>query len=581
MIFYGKASRPLATAAALGEIEDHIAEATAAPLPILRHAAWVTALVAAGDLAQGLADAGSEAGEAGALALATALAGVMGSSWDTGFTALPALVPAAVTTALARLHADRTRWPPHVEARRTEGFAHYATYPEGFWAAARGLAGVPPSRVLGIRSIGATLAPCVASALGAGLPITVRPEGHPFARVVAPGPRAEAAMRAGSDAAWAIVDEGPGLSGSSFGAAADALARAGVAPDRLVLFPSHAGPPGPMASEAHRGLWRGARSAVRSFEDLWLAGARPGTALQDWVGDITGPLLKPPEDVAGGRWRALQFSDERAWPAVDRQNERRKFLLRGRDGDVLLRFAGLGAFGRAKADRARSLAAAGFCLAPLASRHGFLVEPWRHDLHPMTARDVRRPAMLDRLADYLALRARRFPAAAGSGASPAALLAMARANVAEALGEAAAGGVDRWSGRVPALAAAATPVAIDGRLAPHEWLQDRAGHAVKTDALDHCCGHDLVGCQDIAWDVAGAATEWDLDDDQIEALREGVGRRSGRACHAELVAFFRIAYPAFRIGGLTLACGRETGAEADRLSAALARMAAQLARSLG
>ena len=581
MIFYGKASQPLATAAALAEIEDRVAEATCAPLPILRHAAWVAALLAAGELAQGLADAGSEAGEARALALATALAGLMGASWDTGFAALPALVPSAVATALAGLRAEGPRWPTGVEARRTEGFAHYATYPEGFWAAARGLAGVRPSRVLGIRSIGATLAPCVAAALGAGVPVTVRPQGHPFARVVDPGPRAEAAMREGASAVWAIVDEGPGLSGSSFGAAADALARVGVAPDRLVLFPSHAGTPGAMASDAHRGLWRTARSAVRSFEDLWLAGARPGTALQDWVVDITGPLLQPPEDVAGGRWRALQSADERAWPAVDRQNERRKVLLRGRDGDVLLRFAGLGAFGRAKADRARSLAEAGFCLAPLDWRHGVLVEPWRHDLSPLTARDVRRPAMLDRLADYLAFRARRFPAAPGTGACLAALLAMARANAAEALGEAAARPIERWTDRLPRLAAAARPVAIDGRLAPHEWLQDRAGRVVKTDALDHCCGHDLVGCQDIAWDVAGAAAEWDLDDDEVEALRRGVGRRSGSACHPDLLAFFRVAYPASRIGALALACGREAGAEADRLSAALATMTAQLARALG
>jgi hypothetical protein len=581
LIFYGKASQPLATAAALAEIEDRIAEATSAPLPILRHAAWVAALVAAGELSQGLADAGSEAGEAGALALATALAGLMGASWDSGFAALPARVPPNVASALAGLRADRARWPVSVEARRTEGFAHYATYPEGFWAAARGLAGPRPGRVLGIRSIGSTLAPSVAAALGAGDPVTVRPQGHPFARVVEPGPWAAAAMREGADAVWAIVDEGPGLSGSSFGAAADALGRAGVAPERLVLFPSHAGTPGAMASDAHRGLWRRARSAVLSFEDLWLAGARPGTALQDWVADLTGPLLQPPEDVAGGRWRALQTTDDSAWPAVDRQNERRKVLLRGRDTDVLLRFAGLGAFGRAKADRARDLAEAGFCLAPLAWRHGLLVEPWRHDLTPLTARDLRRPAMQDRLADYLAFRARRFPALPGTGACPAALLAMARANAAEVLGEAAARAVARWTDRLPALAAAARPVAIDGRLAPHEWLQDRAGRVVKTDALDHCCGHDLVGCQDIAWDVAGAAAEWDLDEDEVEALRREVERRSGSACHAELVAFFGLAYPAFRIGALALARGREAGAEADRLSAALATMTARLARALG
>lgn len=585
MIFYGKAEGPVAVAAALAAVEGFIDEALRPAPAIQRHGAWVSALVEAGGLAQGLADAGAEAGEAAALALATALAAVMGRSWETGLADLPAAVPPRVAAAVAALAVLVPALPGAVEIRRAEGFAHYAVYPEAYWQAASRLAAPRPGRVLGIRSIGSTLAACVAAALDAPPPVTVRPEGHPFDRTVAPGAAAAAAMRQGAGAVWAIVDEGPGLSGSSFGAAAAALGRAGVAEDRIVLLPSHGGAPGAMAGEAQRRLWARARRAVAPCETLWAPEAGPGRRLGDWVRDLTGPLQAPPEDVAGGAWRQHHYAAERDWPAVDRQNERRKYRLTGGAASILLRFTGLGAFGRAKAERARILSEAGFGLAPLAWRHGFLAEAWRGDLRPLAAPEVDRPALLRRTAAYLAFRARAFPAVAREGAAPGALLAMARANAAEALGPdglgpEAAAALDRWAERLPALAGAAHPVAVDGRLALHEWLRDDAGRLVKTDALDHCCGHDLVGCQDIAWDVAGAAVEYGLDPDETEALRDAVSRAAGRPCDPGLLGFFGLAYPAFRVGVLAMALGREAGPEADRLGAALAAATAALRRAI-
>ena len=579
MIFYGKASRVEPTTAVLDEIEDWIREAEAdAALPIERHGAWTAALIAAGALAQGLADAGSEDGETAALALATQLAGIMGSSLDSGMIDLPLVRPSPITAALAALR-DLSGLPDRIEIRRPEGFAHYAVYPEAYWRAATRLAAPFPTRVLGLRSIGSTLAPVVAAALHSSPAETVRPEGHPFARTVTVSTARSAAMHDGADAIWAIVDEGPGLSGSSIGAAADALARVGVPPERLVLFPSHDGPPGAMASPEHRRVWSLARHTVCTFEDLWLDG--PDGGLAAWVADITGPLVAAPEDVAGGAWRRHRFRDEAAWPAVDRQNERRKYLLAGRNGTFLMRFTGLGRFGREKFDRALALADAGFGLPPLGWRHGFLIERWRDDLEPLSPITLDRPALLRRIGNYLAFRARAFPAAAGDGASIEALFAMARVNCAEALGETAARRLDGWSAALPRLAAAARPVAIDGQLAAHEWLSDRTGTLVKTDALDHCCGHDLVGCQDIAWDIAGAASEYALSDQELDALRVAAVPDGGAACDPELLAFFRIAYPAFRVGALSMARDRESGVEADRLSAALSDQIAALRGALG
>ncbi len=169
MIFYGKAQRRVAVAAALDAVEGAIAEALSAAPPIVRHAAWVSALVEAGGLAQGLADAsggdpisprgqegvGSDGGGPAdrAMALCLALAAVMGRSWDSAFVDLPDAVPDAVADALARLGAS-PGLPEAVEIRRTEGFAHYAVYPEAHWRAAEGLTRRRPTRVLGLRSIG-------------------------------------------------------------------------------------------------------------------------------------------------------------------------------------------------------------------------------------------------------------------------------------------------------------------------------------------------------------------------------------------------------------------------------------------
>ena len=38
-------------------------------------------------------------------------------------------------------------------------------------------------------------------------------------------------------------------------------------------------------------------------------------------------------------------------------------------------------------------------------------------------------------------------------------------------------------------------------------LLDERGEIIKCDSADHCAAHDLVGCRDAAWDVAGAIAE--------------------------------------------------------------------------
>ncbi len=107
------------------------------------------------------------------------------------------------------------------------------------------------------------------------------------------------------------------------------------------------------------------------------------------------------------------------------------------------------------------------------------------------------------------------------GASIKQLLAMARRNIELALGAGARGARTHvtWT----RLQLRVHRVRTDNRLDRGEWLRLRDGRLIKTDALDHHQGHDLIGCQDPAWDVAGAVVEFGLDDDQTDRTHRGNG----------------------------------------------------------
>jgi hypothetical protein len=171
--------------------------------------------------------------------------------------------------------------------------------------------------------------------------------------------------------------------------------------------------------------------------------------------------------------------------------------------------------------------------------------------------------------------------ATDAGASVAALAAMARQNSMEALGPESATAWDRWSPWLPLLAGGVRRIATDNRMHAWEWLVASNGDVVKTDAIDHHAGHDLVGCQDVAWDVAGAAAEFDLSDDEEERLAERVGELSGMPVLQPLAEFLRACYPAFQLGYYDEAARSATDeAQAARLRAARERYADRLRRVL-
>ncbi len=536
--------------------------------------AWRSAaaglLVDTGELLQGLADhAAAERGcdDEGPLdRLAAALA----------VAAAEALLrPGAAAAALAAARAARSLaarpLPETITVRVPEGYAHYAVYPELYALAAAPLRGEPLA-VIGIRSIGASLAAAVAAGAGAALAITLRPVGHPFARRVrASAGLAERVLAAAGEAGRvAVVDEGPGLSGSSFGAVADWLEAAGAEPERLHFFPSHAGEPGAAASAAHRERWRAAARHVVPFEALLSGPASP----------LPRSPASPIEDLGAGRWREPLYGDRARWPPVFAAQERRKYRGAGGRGRWIARFAGLGRYGEGKLARARALARAGLGAEVLGLRHGFLVMAWVEGAPLALDAPLDRPAWLDALGAHLAFVARELPAT-HPGADPAALLSMAKHNAALALGEIAAAALRRWDGEIAGIARRAHPVAIDGRLHAWEWIGRPDGRVLKTDALDHHAAHDLVGAQDIAWDIAGAAVELDLSADERAALATRIEREAGVGACALDLRFYADAYCAFQLGSWTLAAGAAAdAAERARIERLCVRYARALHRSL-
>lgn len=577
MLVFGDHMRVRDPRSVVRELGRLLPDLTTRPAGLARHAALVGAFIEASELAQGIADA--EAAAVGldsrrlvtdlSMSLLIELAHDIAASWTSNFTE-----PPTVPRSLEAL--TRVPLPAFVRMRRAEGYAYYAVYPEAYLLAATAarLARPGPRRVIGIRSIGTGLAAIVATAMEAPLPITVRPTGDPFRRELAIAPELATEWTADPLATISIVDEGPGLSGSSFGAVSDALDERGVT--RIECFPSHAGELGPFAAVRHRERWARVPRHVIDVDTLLVHTTSPAHSLATWISDLVGPLTSPLEDISAGAWREHRYADEHAWPPSVTYQERRKWLARTTNGDWVAKFVGLGRSGERALARARTLQSAGFTPEVAGLCHGFLIERWLGDAATLDPKQFDRRQLVETVASYLGFRCRSFPAAE-RGASLSKLLEMARKNITLALGARVASIVDRWSGNVTSLELAVRPIEIDGRLHAWEWLV-RRGELIKTDGLDHHAAHDLIGCQDVTWDIAGASVELGLSAAEEKRLASMVAEVGERACDPDLLELARPCYLAFQLGRHALAIDTADTREAMRLRAMVDRYAALIAK---
>ena len=488
--------------------------------------------------------------------------------------------------------------PPPLTIKVPEGFAFYALHPEQHAAAARRwsadhAAQKPgPVAVVGVRSIGTTLSAVVAATLRAdGWAVrrsTVRPTGHPFARAATVDPADVAG------AAFAlVVDEGPGLSGSSMAAVGRAVVAAGVDPSRVAALPGHAGEPGAEASADVRAWWAATPRYVADPADLRWSGRsladHLSAATERWAG---GSAVVATHDLSGGAWRRFAFGSDVEWPMADAPFERHKLRCDLADGrSVLWKFCGLaagpdGRTGAASAfARLSTVAESGWGPTPLPPTLGYVGVPWVEG-RPLRREDAT-PAVLRQIGRYVVDLAGP-PLSSGERRDAFdRLRRMLSWNAGLALG-------DNVRRAVDALADAAEPHALawpgprygDGRLAPHEWRVAPAAPPPgrptlwKLDADGHAADHTAVGPQPASWDVAGATVEWSPDGDDAPDLLDGYARAGTAPISPALLAFHRAAYAAFRLG-VCAPCGPAADdAERARVASASARYCRELSRRL-
>src|SRR4051812_28618801 len=249
--------------------------------------------------------------------------------------------------------------PAEVEFSVPEGYAHYAVYPEMYLESARRCVarlGQIEAVCLGLRSIGTSLSAAVTAALNElgcqSRSATVRPRGNPYSRRPSVSDELVTLLRPKETTYYLIVDEGPGISGSSMAGVADLLRSWGVTDDRILLFPSWQTDGTHLGSPLARAVWHRHQQFTTRFEDVWL---RSGRFQAAFPGEL--------QDVSAGEWRRVLYDSPAEYPAVHPQHERRKYLLHqenARGPSTFASFAGFGEYGRSKFRRAERLAAAGF-----------------------------------------------------------------------------------------------------------------------------------------------------------------------------------------------------------------------------
>lgn len=426
--------------------------------------------------------------------------------------------------------------PDQLVLSKAEGFAYYALHPLAYAAMLHKIS-LPVKNlvVAGLRSIGSTLS-AVMAAEGRlrGMEVrrfTVRPQGHPYNRCTEFSLSQQALIQNAvfADATFAIVDEGPGLSGSSFLSVAEALKQAGAPSERIVLCGSHQPDADALCASNAAQRWKQFRCVVAPELQ------RPTQAV---------------EFIGGGQWRGRSFGNESEWPAVWTSFERLKYLSKAEHGTQrLFKFAGLGHYGDEVFEREKKMAEAGFGLMPQQECDGFvsydrLCGASAEAARPMKADDLS-PDVLARLAEYCAFRLREMPAEL---ADLNALQKMAEHNLRELQFDADVALQLRH------------PVIADACMQPHEWLLLKDGRMLKTDSGSHGDDHFFPGPTDIAWDLAGAIIEWRMDAEQTREFLELYRRASGDDAHARIDSFIK-AYTVFRAAYCMMAANAMNGTD--------------------
>jgi len=439
-----------------------------------------------------------------------------------------------------------------LEFRVPEGFAWYALYPDSYAQTAErwSLQFEPPEIdvcVIGLRSIGTTLAAVVTQALRRrGFRIasclTLRPSGTWPSRYV----DLQGLLPASQNI---IVDEGPGVSGASMVAVAQALRDAGARRESIHFFAGHAYGPGPAAGADAKTWWQENRVWTTSLDDTFVDGKFLPHALASAVEDYTGePAVGPAEPLGTQGWQTL--AGLRTLPrAIAPIIETPKKLVHLRSGrNVVLKFAGMDLSSQEhwRSGPNTALVTDRAAISPLGRHQGWLAYPWISGEH-LSAADADTSFVTEYLGPWIAAVSTRK---LSHGEIHDGIRRIADALSAWAMmqeGGPPVSAIERVTEQVlDQVGAAPQPCYGDGRLAAHEWIRQSNGVIRKVDLGGHDRDHTWVGPQPVIWDLVGAEVEWDLDPTRAAELRSRVQSLAGYACSEKSLAFYTAGYCAFR-----------------------------------
>jgi hypothetical protein len=422
--------------------------------------------------------------------------------------------------------------PEKVRISHPEGFAYYALHPGDF---ADGMASVDsgfPLAVVGIRSVGTTLSAVACAALRTrgvrASRITVRPAGHPYDRIaeLTDAQRGWVRQRQRDGSRFMVVDEGPGLSGSSFLSVAESLVREGVDAENITFLGTRDVDPGQLCASNAVSRWK--KFQCRR------------------VSSRISQRFKHSTSLSAGAWRKL-FLDQRAeWPAYWPEMDAAKYL--SADRKHVFKFEGLGDSGRTIRQRSRILHEAGFGARVNDAGDGMSCYEFVAG-RPLVCFDVSTP-VLDRIAEYCAFRVHEFRHHAVAEGQ---FEEMVRFNFSQEAGRDWPVGAESLRTHYPAIA--------DGRMAPHEWIRSEDGRLIKVDASQHGDDHFLPGPTDIHWDLAGAIVEWNMDAAAEQYLLSRFRANSG--INLDRAQVFSLAYSVFRASYCKMA-SIATGIESEK-----------------
>ncbi|HZU33665.1 MAG TPA: hypothetical protein VFB79_21305 [Candidatus Angelobacter sp.] len=419
--------------------------------------------------------------------------------------------------------------PETLTVSTPEGFAYYGLHPLAYAERVTEIENCANDlAVIGIRSIGTTLSAVVtAAARIRGMQakrITVRPQGHPYNRVAEFTAEQQEFIRSAvsRNATFVIVDEGPGLSGSSFLAVAEAAEAAGASREKIVLLCGHEPNADALCTMDGARRWK-------RFRSLAVA---------------NGPLLPMGAEIfiGGGEWRRKHFTSEHEWPAAWTSFERLKYLTAGHPARMF-KFVGIGHYGDQVFERESKVAEAEFGPLPRKEVHGFISYPWING-HPMRAAELS-PSVIARLAEYCAYRVQAF-VERQMDISP--LQQMAEHNLHE------------LKINLPMALRVKRPVIADGKMQPYEWILNKEGQMLKTDSGSHGDDHFFSGATDIAWDLAGAIIEWRMNGEQKKKFLDLYCSISGDDAQGRINDYI-CAYAVFRSAYCLMAANAMNGSD--------------------